>query len=483
MGKHRILLIDDDASVLSAVSRILARGGATIETENSATHAAERLRTDSFDLVLCDIRMPGMSGVDLLGVAREHDSEVPFILMTGHPTLETAIDAVRLGASGYLLKPFNADGLRSQVGQVLETVQLRRENRALRRQISRRLDGAEFVGEADSMQAVRTQALQFARAGVDVLIVGETGTGKELVARMIHQAGPRAGGPFTPVDCGALPEALFESELFGHERGAFTGANARATGLLEMAEGGTFFLDEVLSLPLALQAKLLRVLQQRQFRRVGGKDLIDVDVQVVAACNRDPAIEVQQGRLREDLYYRLNVGRIDLPPLRERAADIPALANHFLRGELTRTGRHVNDLSADMLEVLAAWAWPGNVRELENTIRRALALTPDGKDVTPDLLPRELVEPPQPTDTPSHREKGGSGSDDSIAMEMDNATFSQLRDARLASFEQRYLDTLLRRCSGDVISAAGRAGIPRATLYRMLKRHEIDPSTFRADKG
>jgi two-component system NtrC family response regulator len=295
----------------------------------------------------------------------------------------------------------------------------------------------------------------------DVLIVGETGTGKELVARSIHKNSRRQGGRFVPVDCGAIPDDLLENEFFGHERGAFTGAHARSLGLLEFAHKGTFFLDEVGELSPRLQAKLLRVLQERSIRRVGGREEIPVDVRVVAATSRKLSEEIEAGRFREDLYYRINVARVDLPPLRERAEDVPLLVERFLERHGPETGLEDLSVDAEALELLERYAWPGNVRELQNVVRRVLTQSRDGR-VTVDDLPDEIVA--------AVGEEGGGG-----------GGFFQARAQRIASFEREYLENLLRGAAGEVARAAREARMPRGTLYRLLKKHDLDPDTFRGE--
>jgi len=433
---------------------------AEVVPELKSTRAADLLAAESFELLVTDIRMPDLSGVDLLKIARQQDPELPVILITGYPTVETAVECVRLGAADYIIKPVLPNDLLTTAQRVLERELLRRENRVLQRQVERVYSFGDLVGQSPAMKVVFDTIERVAQTDVDVLIIGETGTGKELVARSIHQNSRRRDKRFIPVDCGAIPENLLESELFGHERGAFTGAHSRSLGLLELADGGTFFLDEVISLPLSVQAKLLRALQERQIRRVGGKQEIGFDIRVVAASNLNPADEIRANRFREDLYYRVNVGRIELPPLRERVGDIPLLITHYLDRFANEMGKPAMRVSPEAMEVLAHYSWPGNVRELQNVLKRALVMSSDPL-LTVEDLPDEIVSQPG-----GGTEGGGRG-------------FFHLREERIAAFERQYLADLLSTHGGDVSESAREAGIPRGTFYRLMKKHEIDPQAFR----
>ncbi len=317
-----------------------------------------------------------------------------------------------------------------------------------------------MIGGCPAMRKVFDIIEQVAHSDVDVLVVGETGTGKELVARSIHRRSRRAAGPFVPVDCGAIPENLLESEFFGHEKGTFTGADSRRIGLLEFADRGTFFLDELAELPLLLQAKLLRTLQERKIRRVGGREEIDIDVRIVAATARNLEDMIRQGLFRQDLYYRINVVRIDLPPLRQRGDDIGLLAEYMAQRYSREMGRSIKSITPEAYQVLSHYRWPGNVRELQNVIRRAIALS-KGPLIELDDLPDDLV-----AAAGEGRSTGTIG-------------YFELRDARLAEFEQQYLTDLLARHHGDVRTAALEAKLPRGTLYRLMKKHDLDGGSFR----
>jgi len=384
-----------------------------------------------------------------------------FILVfTAYPSVESAVEAMKLGASDYVSKPFLPEELLKVASRLLEARRLRDENQLLERQLERGYGFEEILGTSAGMQGVFETIRRVAEIEADVLIVGETGTGKELVARSIHKRSARKSGRFVPVDCGAIPEDLLESEFFGHERGAFTGAHTRSLGLLEFAHQGTFFLDEIGELSPRLQVKLLRVLQERKIRRVGGRDEIGVDVRVVAATSRNLAEEIKQGRFREDLFYRINVGRIDLPPLRERREDIPLLVEHFVERHAAEMGRQVTGIDPEVVEVLSRYPWPGNVRELQNVLKRALAMCRQAVLSVEDL-PDEIVV--------AAGDKPGA----------ENGGFFYVRGQRIAAFEREYLTSLLRASGGDVSQAARDARTPRGTFYRLLKKHDIDPAAFR----
>ncbi|MFQ5705019.1 MAG: sigma-54-dependent transcriptional regulator [Gemmatimonadales bacterium] len=459
-GHARILLVDDDVTELDRCEASL-RGltGIEIVSEKKSRDAVMLLAAESFDLLITDLRMPAVDGIDLLRTAHSHNPELPVLILTGYPSVDTAVETLKLGAADYLTKPVNTEELVTVVRRLLDAQRLRGEHRLLERHMDRGYAFDEIVGTSPPMQQVFHTIRKLSESDVDVLVVGETGTGKELVARSIHRNSSGRKGRFVPVDCAAIPEHLVESELFGHERGAFSGAHARSIGLMEFADGGTLFLDEVHALSPALQAKLLRTLQERAFRRVGSTREIAVDIRVIAAANCDPATLLSSGRLREDLYYRVNVGRVELPPLRERGGDVTLLTSYFVEHLGRQTGRPAPDISADALEVLAAYQWPGNVRELQNTIKRTLAMM-QGDILTADELPEEIV-------AAAGEDRGGG------------RAFFELRSQHMAAFEREYLEGLLREHRGDVAEAAVQAQLPRGTLYRLIKKHHLSPSEFR----
>jgi DNA-binding NtrC family response regulator len=461
MAKGRILVVDDEDIILEVCAEMLSVLPDTeIVIENHSPRASERLATESFDLLITDIRMPDMDGIELLRLARQLDPTLQVLMLTGFPTIGTAVESMKLGASDYLTKPFFAEDLLATVRRLLQAKRLREENRLLQRQIERAYTFDEIVGKSPAMQVVFETIRLAAASAVDVLILGETGTGKELVARSIHKRSPRHNACFMPIDCGAIPENLVESEFFGHERGAFTGAHERRLGLLEVADGGTVFLDEIIGMPLSLQAKLLRVLQERRFRRVGGKDEVAVNIRVVAAASRDLIGEIRAQRFREDLYYRLNVGYITIPPLRERVEDIPLLVTYFVDRYRREMGKPAMELKPEVMEILMAYSWPGNIRELQNVLKRMLMMS-HGPILSLQDLPDDIVT---------------QAGDRSLT---DRGSFFQLREQRIAAFEMEYLTNLLQFHQGDVSQAAREACLPRGTLYRLLKKHGLAAEDFR----
>lgn len=461
MMKRRVLLVDDEEGVLQVCEAALRQlAGVEVATESSSRRAIERLAAEGFDLLVSDIRMPEVTGLELLRAARQTDPNLAAIILTGFPSVESAVESMKLGAVDYLVKPFSIEQFQAAVRSQLEGSRLREENRLLRRQMERAYCCGDILGESAVMRKLCEKIQRTCETDFDVLIVGETGTGKELVARAIHKRSKRRQGPFVPVNCGAIPEELMEREFFGHERGAFTGANSRGLGLLEYAHGGTFFLDEINQLPQRLQGKLLRVLQERRLRRVGGTEEIEFDVRIVAASSVSLDEEVRQARFRPDLYHRINVARIEVPPLRERTEDIPLLANRFLDHYSRELGRATAPLGAEVMEVLVNYSWPGNVRELQNVIKRTLAWARE-ESIRLDDLPEEIVT------RAGEKKPVGVGS------------FFQTREIHLKSFETEYFTKLLRQSGGDVSSAAREAQLPRGTFYRLLKKHALNAADFR----
>jgi len=449
----RILIVDDETAILETLQILLRREGFTVTATQSGREALELLDEFRPDVVVSDIRMPGVSGLDLLAAIRERDPDLPVILMTAQASLQSAMQAVNQGAFYYLQKPFGNDELVALCRRASETRTLKAENRALRRAIGRRDDGniRRPVGKNRAFLEVLKLAETVAPADSTVLITGESGTGKEVLARYIHSLSERANGPFVSINCGALPENLLESELFGHVKGSFTGAVRDRDGLLVAAGGGTFFLDEVGEMPPSLQVKLLRALQEREVVPVGATEPIAIDVRIIAATNRDLEGEVRRGAFRSDLYYRLNVISLHLPPLRERATDIPLLAEHFLQVFSEREGgKRRLRLSEAALECLKRYDWPGNTRELENALERAAVLT-RGEVIDVDALPARIVEErPQPLVDERPPE---------------NPT--------LEVIERAYIFWVLQSEGGNKARAAEVLGIDPSTLYRKLNRYGI----------
>ena len=384
-ARARVLVVDDEENMVHVLTKFLRGEGFEVEGAGTGEAALERLRAGPFELVLTDLKLPDTDGIEILKAARELHPETVVILITAYGTIGSAIEAMRAGAYDYVTKPFRAGEILQAVEKALERVQLRQA-------VAERFAFASLVGKSPKMQDVYTQIEKLAASRGTVLIQGESGTGKELVAKAIHFNGPRESGPYVVINCGAIPEALQESELFGHERGAFTGAIAAKKGLFEEAHGGSLFLDEVAEMAPGLQAKLLRVLQDGELRRVGATRTLRVDTRVIAATNHDLAAEAREGAFRQDLYYRLNVFPIFLAPLRERAEDLPLLVDHFLQRFAREGGGPPKRFSAEALRAMVVYPWPGNVRELEHAMERAVLLG-EGEMIGPGDLPPEILEP------------------------------------------------------------------------------------------
>ncbi len=374
----KILVVDDEQSMRDFLAIMLKKEGHDVVTAENGSDALKAVQAEIFDLVISDVKMSGLDGIDVLKATKEISPETVVIMVTAFATAETAVEAMKQGAYDYIIKPFKIDEMKFIINNSLEKRHLRKENILLKREIASRAGFENFIGKSAPMQKVFALIRQVAETNSIVLISGESGTGKELVARAIHVNSPRKNGPFVTVNCGALPETLLESELFGYMKGAFTGATSNKQGLFEAANGGAIFLDEISATTPALQVKLLRVLQEREFMRVGGTTGIKVDVHIIAASNKDLFAEVSKGLFREDLFYRLNVIPIHLPPLRERKEDIPALIDFFLKKFAKKEGASllIKKIDAEALEVLMQHPWPGNVRELENMIERLAIITP-----------------------------------------------------------------------------------------------------------
>jgi DNA-binding NtrC family response regulator len=445
MSAQRILVVDDEDNARRAISTILGEEGYEVAEAANGEEALSRLADFSPAAVLTDVRMPKMDGLTFLKKAREQGSDATFIIMTAFGSVETAVEAMRAGAENYLLKPLDANALLVVLGKALEKRALSREAETLREQVRQRTRFHNIIGESPLLQAVYDVVRRAATTRATVLILGESGTGKELIAQAIHQESQRRDKPFIKVHCAALSENLLESELFGHEKGAFTGAMARKEGRFELADGGTLFLDEIGEISPSVQVKLLRVLQQREFERVGGTQTLKVDVRIVAATHRDLTAEVKAGKFREDLYYRLNVVAVTLPPLRERKSDIPALVNHFLEKYSDSYGKDVRGLAPGTLQALLSYDWPGNIRELENAIERAVVLAPGSELTTDDLPP--VLRGPRPT--------GSSPS-------------SLIPGATLAQIEREAILRTLEMVGGSTTRAAELLGISvRKVQYRL----------------
>jgi DNA-binding NtrC family response regulator len=395
MSKGLILVVDDEANARNALAELLRDEGYRVETAADGFKALGKMEEAVPDLVLTDLKMPGMGGVELLDKVRALHDDTIVVVMTAFGAVDTALDAMKKGAADYLTKPLNMTELQLVLDREMERQRLRRETGSLRARLAERYRFENIIGDAPAMQAVFKTVAQVATSRASILISGESGTGKELVAAAIHQRSPRAKGPFVKLHCAALAETLLESELFGHERGSFTGAAGRREGRFHQANGGTLFLDEIGEISPSVQVKLLRFLQEHEFERVGGNETVRVDVRVIAATNRDLKAEVERGRFREDLYYRLNVINLEMPALRERPSDVPLLATFFLRKYAAENGKTLDGFTDEAMTRLRGYTWPGNVRELENIIERAVVLSTEDKITGAELPPhlRAVVEP------------------------------------------------------------------------------------------
>jgi two-component system response regulator PilR (NtrC family) len=385
----RILVVDDERSMRELLAIVLRREGYEVVTAENGETAIATLEREPIDLLICDIKMPDMNGVEVLRAAKRIDQDMVAMMVTAFASTQTAIEALRLGACDYLSKPFDVDELKIKVREKLESRDLRQENVLLKRALGVRHEFSNIVGRSEPMLAVFKLIQTIARTTSTILITGESGTGKELVARAIHFNSLRRDRPFVALNCATLPDTLLESELFGHMRGAFTGADSNKKGLIELAEHGTIFLDEIGEMSPSVQVKILRVLQDRRFRRLGGLEEVEADIRIIAATNQDPSKMVADGKFREDLFYRINVIPIHLPPLRERQEDIPLLAEHFLVKYRTQMEKQITGISGDAMQYLIPYDWPGNIRELENVIEHAVALE-QARVILPDSLPEAI---------------------------------------------------------------------------------------------
>jgi len=451
MTGKQILVVDDEANMRRVLEIMLQKMGYRVLSAANGREALERYQANAVDLVITDLRMPEMDGIALLAALREAGSAVPVILITAHGTIETAVQAMKQGACDYILRPFDIDVIELAVSRALSGAEVARQNAFLKQEIERGWDA--FIGTSEPMRQVYELIQRVGPSKASVLIRGETGTGKELAARAIHNASSRRDKLFVPINCAAIPADILESELFGYEKGAFTGAVKERVGKFELADGGTIFLDELTEMPMALQAKLLRVLQENSIERLGGNRIIDLDLRVIAATNRDPLEAVRDGKLREDLYYRVNVVSVELPALRERTADIPGLVRHFIH----KHGHADADTrpSEAALACLADYPWPGNVRELENTIERALILSGGG---VLDVVHFNLDARPA----------------DATAVLADGPAFTGEALPPLATaveaLETRLIEAALSRADGNKARAAALLDISERTLWYKLKK-------------
>ncbi|WP_319405410.1 sigma-54 dependent transcriptional regulator [uncultured Desulfosarcina sp.] len=451
----RILIVDDDSGHLTTLKTITRSWGYLAETADDGDTALERVTAEPYDLVLMDVRMARMSGIEALEQIKAYNPSIPIIIMTAYSSVESAVDALKAGAYDYLIKPLDFEVLKLTIERAREHAGLKAENEQLKQQLRVDLDTPQIIGKSDAMKALLEMLAMVAPSEATVLITGESGTGKELVARSLHVNSPRKEQPLVVVNCAAITETLLESELFGHEKGAFTGADMRREGRFMQADRGTIFLDEIAETSPSMQAKLLRVLQQKEIQRVGGNDVIQVDVRIVSATNRDLEAEVAEGRFREDLFYRLNVMPLNVPPLRERRDDIPLLADHFLRKYAEKNRKSVKGFSPMAMDMLLKYDWPGNVRELENALERAVILL-TGEHITEKQLPLNVA-------------KKYPG------LEMSTTTMTSASNGTrsLEEIEKEAILSTLSATDGNKSESARRLGITRKTLHNKLKSYGI----------
>jgi DNA-binding NtrC family response regulator len=455
MQATRILVADDDQAILRTCRKILEHAGYEVTTAPDGDSALRLLKSRHFDLFLVDMLMPGLSGLETVTLALQVDPTLMILMFTAYATIQTAVEAVKRGVFDYLTKPFTADQLRSAVEQSLRQKQLLEENFNLPGQLATNLGFDKILGTSEAMQKLFATLQKVVRTNANILVQGQTGTGKDLVARTIHAHSFRRDKPFLAVDCAALPENLLESELFGHEKGAFTGADRIKRGQLELAHTGTLFLDEIGELSLALQAKLLRVLQEREIRRLGSERQILVDIRLISATSRELRNEIVAGKFRQELYYRLSAITVNLPPLQDRQNDISILVSHFLNRYCHEYQLTPFELSLEVTKLFSRYEWPGNVREVQNVIQHAVLMAA-GKTVELCDLPEYL----QPGSRPE-------------------LSFHEVRDKEIETVEKPFLEDLLKKHHGNISKAAAEAKLSRKTLYRLAKRFSFDLGRFR----
>ena len=459
--RAQLLIVDDETSMCEFLEIILQKNGYQVSSRQSARAAIKDLETGTFDLVISDINMPEMSGLELLQLIKEKSPSTEVIMITAYASTDTAIQAMKRGAYDYIIKPFNNDEILLTIEKALKNSQLQRENRRLQQELEKRYGFGNLIGKSPAILKVYELIQRVAQTRANILITGESGTGKELVARAIHYTGPRKDQPFVTVNCGAIPEQLMESEFFGHEKGAFTGAIKTRDGYFAAADGGTIFLDEIGEIPPALQVKLLRVIQEKSFMRVGSTVERAVDIQVVSATNRDLESAVSEGSFREDLFYRLNVITIDLPPLRERSSDIPLLINHFLQKYNREYEHDIDCVSREALKLLLNYTYPGNVRELENIIERGVIME-TGTVITPASLPPVLTRP------------ATNGTVVGLRLPEDGLDLEKT----LAELEHQLINQALERCDHNKTKAAKLLGLSfRSFRYRLEKLDLQEPKS------
>jgi two-component system response regulator GlrR len=448
---EKILVVDDDNNILRVIKLRLEAEGYQVTTAGKAKVALELANDDVFDFALVDLKLNGTDGIQLMENLHQLYPEMPVIILTAYGTIESAVEAMRKGAYTYITKPFNDDELLMHTRNCLEKTKLTKEIKSLKKVVKNRFGFEDIIGRSQKMEEVLEQVIKAADSDSTIIIEGESGTGKELIAKTLHLASPRAGKQFVAINCAAIPETLFESEMFGYEKGAFTGAIQNKEGLMIQAQGGTFFLDEISEMPLSMQVKLLRVMQEKEFFPVGGRKTIKMDIRFIASTNKNLKEEVKNGNFREDLFYRIHVIDIHLPPLRERQGDVPVLSHYFLDKLSKEMNKDITGFSAPALQKLMLYSWPGNVRELQNTVESAVAMA------TENIISEDLILP---------------------ALKAEVSNLKPLKDAK-ENFEKNYLLQLIELTEGNMAQAARLAGKYRADLYELLKKYDLKPSNFR----
>jgi DNA-binding NtrC family response regulator len=451
---HRILIIDDEAAIRESLETLLTLEGYIVEMAPEGESGLERINQFAYDLVLLDLALPGKNGLEILHLIREHHPDLPVIMITAYGKVDNVVEAIRTGAQNFVQKPWDNDKLLADIRSAIARFHAEEENIQLKRALKQRYNFENIVGKSEPMLGIFDLVAQVAPSRSTVLIQGESGTGKELIAKALHANSPRRDKPFVPVNTGAMPSDLLESTLFGHTKGAFTSAIATKKGLFDVANGGTLFLDEIATMGMDTQAKILRVLQDRRFMQLGGVSEIQVDVRIIAATNVDLRQAVREGKFREDLFYRLNVITVELPPLRSRREDIPLLAAHFLKRYSDENGLLLRSLSSDAIRALVDYDWPGNVRELENVIERGVVLS-SGPTINSDLLPGHLT---------------GRSYSSSLLEHNPNASLFDI----IEDIERRIIVDKLERCNWNQTEAAEQFRIPLSTLNQKIKRLNIE---------
>jgi DNA-binding NtrC family response regulator len=459
-NKPRILIIDDEPDMLSGCAGILSALGNIPFPIADSSLAVKLLKEDEFDLIFCDLLMPGIDGMEIIEACSKLAPNTPVVIFTAYGTIDRAVAAMKAGAFDFIEKPFETENIKILIEKGLRQRRFFLERNNLLEQLEERYSFDNIIGRSAEMRSIFEMIENVSRSDVNILITGESGTGKELIARSIHARSRRRTKAFVPVNCGAFPESLFESELFGYEKGSFTGAMGRKIGLLEYADGGTFFMDEVCELPLSLQIKLLRTLQDQQLRRVGGNELIQVDLRLISATNQNIEAALEKETLRKDFYYRLNVINIMVPPLRERREDIPLLAEHFLSKYTSSTEKEINGFSDEVMRVFCSYKWPGNVRELENTVERGVTLARGEKITVIDLPPHLL-------------------NNNAAAAGYDGKSLTVLKQKAVEEIERKYLLHLMEKYKGNITRIAEEAGLTRRHIHRIIKLYNIDPGLWR----